>query len=91
MRRKYEDNKMSFEAVYLSGGWADATQIWNRKYPTLREFPQQNWLISVQILLSYKCMKQYFLVPVKYTLVCYASALTVLGRMTSIMCPDIKV
>ena len=37
---KYKE-KTSFEGTYLSDGWADSTQIWNRRCPTLRVFPQQ--------------------------------------------------
>ena len=28
---------MKFEGAYLSDGWVDSTQIWNRRCPTLRE------------------------------------------------------
>ena len=56
-RRRYEENKTNIEDTYLSDGWVDSTQIWNRRFPTLRALPQQNWLISVQALLSYQCMK----------------------------------
>ena len=38
----------------------DSTQIWNRRCPTPREFPQQNWLISVQALLNYKFVETAF-------------------------------
>ena len=51
---------MDFEGTYLSDSWADSIQIWNRKSPTLREFPQQNVLIFVQELLNYECMKTAF-------------------------------
>ena len=39
---KYEENKTNFEGTYLSDGWVDSTQIWNTRYPTPKEFPQQN-------------------------------------------------
>ena len=61
LHKKIKENRMNFEGAYLSDGWADSTQIWNRRCPTLMEFPQQNWLISVQALLSYECVKQHFL------------------------------
>ena len=40
---KYEENKINFEGAYLSDGWVDSTQIWNRRCSTPREFLQQNW------------------------------------------------
>ena len=48
--KNHEENKTNFEDAYLSDGWADLTHIWNRRFPILREFPLQNWLISVQAL-----------------------------------------
>ena len=35
---KYKENKTNFEGTYLGDGWADSTQIWNRRYLTPMEF-----------------------------------------------------
>jgi len=52
--------KTNFEGVYLHDGWEDSSQIWNERCPTSREHPQQKWFISVQALLSYRCVKMAF-------------------------------
>jgi len=41
---KYDTN---IESAYLSDDWADLYQIWNGRCPTMRDYPQQKWFISV--------------------------------------------
>ena len=84
---KYEENTMNFEGAYLSDSLADSTQIWERRCSTLKKFSQQNWLIFVQALLSYECVKNsIFLVSVKYTLVCRVSALSCTWPRDTLLC-----
>ena len=56
LRRKQEESKTNFVDAYLSGFKSNMEQ----EVPTMREFLQQNWLISIQALLSYKCVKMAF-------------------------------
>jgi len=57
---KYEENKTNFEGAYLRNGLADLAQIWNWRCPTLREFTQRILCVSVQGVLSYRCVKTAF-------------------------------
>ena len=50
IKKKIQRNKMKIEGAYLSDGGEDSAKTWNRRYPTPKEFPQQNWLIFVQAL-----------------------------------------
>ena len=51
VKRRGEEKitKTNIEGTYIKD---DSSQILNRRYPTPREFPQQNWIISVQKLLT---------------------------------------
>ena len=74
---------MTFDGTYLSDGWADSVQIWNRKCPTPREFPQQKMVnFCPAIIELWMHENGIFLVPVKYTLVCHMPTLAILGRTT---------
>ena len=57
---KYEENKTNFEGAYLGNGLADLAQIWNWGCPTPKEFTQKILCVSVQVVLSYKCVKTAF-------------------------------
>ena len=50
----------NFESKYLSDGYADSVNILNGLCPTSRDFLQQTWFGSIQVLLSYRCMKTVF-------------------------------
>jgi len=59
-RKKYEENKTNFEAAYLGNGLADSAQIWNWRSSTPRELTQKILCVSVQGVLSYRCVKTAF-------------------------------
>jgi len=49
-------NTTNFEGTHLCDGKADLTQICNHKSKIMKEFPQQNCLISEQALSRYRYM-----------------------------------
>jgi len=55
---KYKGN--NFEGTYLRNGLVDSAQIWNWRCPTPREFTQKILCVSVQGVLSYRCVKTAF-------------------------------
>jgi len=82
---KYEENKTNFEGKYLGTTLADSAQIWNWRCPTPNEFTQKILCVSVQGVLSYRCMKQCFLYSCKIH-TCLSHAL---GRTTHVtVCLD---
>jgi len=68
---------MKLEGAYYRDGWANSSQIWNVKYSTPTEYPQQKYVVCFcSGITKLRMCEDVFLVP---ALVCCTP---VLGRMT---------
>ena len=53
--------ELNFEGAYIPMiAWQILFKIWKGRCPTLKKFPQQKWLITIQALSSYVYMKMAF-------------------------------
>ena len=82
-KEKYEETETNFEGAYLSDGLADSAQKLKWEVPHSEGVSTAKMVNFCPAIMKLRmCEKGIFLVPVKYTLVCRAPTLAVLGRTT---------